>query len=277
MAAAQNNQFLFKHSEHLTGVTALHAVMRDFSYEKHAHEEIALGVTLAGRQDFSCKGVRFKSAPGNIILFNPEDVHDGNPGNHATLKYAMLYIHPDEFAPIISSAGKKESASFRIQETLLQDPALRTQILSLYNLIFTGNGSKLEQESHLYEIAKWFAQKMGHFQPNKWTRKKDTLLMNVKEYIHENLPYELSIDELCAIANLSKFHFIRMFRHQFGITPHQYVLSCRINKARTALEKGCTPSDTAHLLGFTDVSHLNRRFKRIYGITPKQYQIQISR
>lgn len=44
------NQLQFFSNPHLAGVTLLHATMSDFSYDKHAHEEYAIGVTLKGRQ-----------------------------------------------------------------------------------------------------------------------------------------------------------------------------------------------------------------------------------
>ncbi|WP_414830857.1 helix-turn-helix transcriptional regulator [Alteromonas sp. H39] len=74
---------------------------------------------------------------------------------------------------------------------------------------------------------------------------------------------------------MSKYHFIRLFNQQFGMTPHQYVLNCRINRARQALEMGNSVFDTAVDLGFADVSHFNRKFKRTFGITPRQYQRQL--
>nr|WP_275138692.1 AraC family transcriptional regulator [Vibrio furnissii] len=74
---------------------------------------------------------------------------------------------------------------------------------------------------------------------------------------------------------MSKFHFIRLFNEQFGMTPHQFVLNCRVNRAKQALEVGDKASDVAIDLGFADVSHLNRKFKRVFGITPHQYQRQL--
>ena len=63
-----------------------------------------------------------------------------------------------------------------------------------------------------------------------------------------------------------------MFRRQFGITPHQYIVNNRINRAREALESGALLEDVVFDYRFSDLSHFNRRFKPIYGTTPKQYQ-----
>ena len=59
----QTNQFQYISSDHLDGVKLLTARMKDFVYDKHAHEEYSIGVTLKGRQDFfsSGSGAHYKS------------------------------------------------------------------------------------------------------------------------------------------------------------------------------------------------------------------------
>lgn len=63
---------------------------------------------------------------------------------------------------------------------------------------------------------------------------------------------------------------------RFSVTPHQYVVNCRINAARHALDTGDSLNDVVYRYGFADLSHFNRRFKRIYGMTPRQYQASIA-
>ena len=73
MSLNLSNSFHFLHAGRSSGITVLNAVMSDFSYGKHAHEELAIGVTIEGVQEFSCNGRAFRSFPGDIILFNPDD------------------------------------------------------------------------------------------------------------------------------------------------------------------------------------------------------------
>ncbi|WP_330872746.1 MULTISPECIES: AraC family ligand binding domain-containing protein [unclassified Photobacterium] len=98
-----DNSFQFITSPHLAGVTLLHATMSDFSYDKHAHEEYAIGVTLKGRQDFFCQRAFHRSPPGGVLIFNPEDVHDGCSGDTQELEYRML-IHTSRgiYSPVQS-------------------------------------------------------------------------------------------------------------------------------------------------------------------------------
>lgn len=72
------SRFQFIKSQHVPTLTVLHAAIEDFSYDRHAHEEYAFGVTLAGRQDFFSSGQFHRSPPGNVILFNPEEFTTAN-------------------------------------------------------------------------------------------------------------------------------------------------------------------------------------------------------
>ena len=251
--------------------------MADFSYGKHAHEELAIGVTTAGVQEFFCNGRHFRSFPGDIILFNPDDVHNGNPGGGNILKYTMLYFDPDKLSPLVGCASNDMLTKCRIPQTHFRDSALRSMLLAISQHAGEPASSALEQEHELYAVAVQMAKILGRFQPDGWINKKDAFLLTVRDYIHDNIEEDISIDELSHVANMSKYHLIRLFRSQFGLPPHQYILNHRINKAREALKNGVSATDVAHEFGFFDSSHLNRHFKRAYGVTPKQYQLQVQR
>lgn len=96
-------------------------------------------------------------------------------------------------------------------------------------------------------------------------------LMLVKEYINDHLYQDLKLDEIAAIAQLSPYHFLRLFKQSMGITPHQYILQCRLNYAKYLLQhSNLSIAEIVVRTGFCDQSHLARYCKRIMGVTPKQ-------
>jgi len=273
----QDSQFRFVKSEHLPGLTLLQAAMDGFAYDRHAHEEHSFGVTLAGRQDFFSGGANHHSMPGNIIQFNPGEVHDGCSGGDDPLNYVMIYVPVSELEPLVATAaGREQATDFRVNETLMQDQTLREAILELARLISNKVGSRIEQEHALYQIASRVTQRAGRFEADDITRRADVLLERAREFIQAHVTEDLALEDISEAANLSKYHFLRLFRKQFGITPHQYVVNCRINAARHALDTGDSLNDVVYRYGFADLSHFNRRFKRIYGMTPRQYQASIA-
>lgn len=108
------------------------------------------------------------------------------------------------------------------------------------------------------------------------TREVDGLspsrLRLVTTYIHENLHQTMALDDLAAIAQLSPYHFLRLFKQRLGVTPHQYILQCRVDRAAWLLRHSQTSlAEIATTVGFCDQSHLTRCFKRRLGVTPKQF------
>lgn len=100
----------------------------------------------------------------------------------------------------------------------------------------------------------------------------DVKRQQVTEYINEHFHQEIKLAELAALVQLSPYHFLRLFKQSVGVTPHQYILQCRIKKAKFLLQNSeLSIANVAARIGFCDQSHFNRYFKRIVGVTPRQY------
>ena len=86
----------------------------------------------------------------------------------------------------------------------------------------------------------------------------------------------LRISALAERANLSVFHFTRLFRDVMGLTPYQYLDQLRVAHACELLADGAAPAAVAYACGFGDQSHLTKRFKRILGVTPGRFVRAVS-
>ncbi len=97
-------------------------------------------------------------------------------------------------------------------------------------------------------------------------------LVLITEYINEHLHQNLTLTEIAAIAQISPYHFLRLFKQSMGVTPHQYILQRRIDKAKYLLRHSkLSIVNIALCAGFCDQSHMTRCFKRMLGVTPKQF------
>jgi AraC family transcriptional regulator len=84
---------------------------------------------------------------------------------------------------------------------------------------------------------------------------------------------EVSLDLLAAEACLSKYHFLRLFRTAFGLSPYQYIQHLRIEKARELLaDTLISISDLSGLLGFDNSQSFSRLFYQKTGVYPTQYR-----
>lgn len=95
-------------------------------------------------------------------------------------------------------------------------------------------------------------------------------LLTAKNFIDENLLEELSLDQICMQAGLSKYHFIRLFKNTFGISPYQYLKRKLLELAKKDLISGKTPSEVYAIYGFSDVAAFSKGFKQQFGIAPSK-------
>jgi AraC family transcriptional regulator len=94
----------------------------------------------------------------------------------------------------------------------------------------------------------------------------------VIDYINEHLDHNLSLAELANVVQLSSYHFAHLFKQTTGVSPHQYHIRCRIQRAKELLlTKKLTIAEIAHAVGFASQGHLNYHFKRLVGMTPKAF------
>ncbi len=90
----------------------------------------------------------------------------------------------------------------------------------------------------------------------------------VREYLHEHYRDSISLEQLAAIAGVSKYHLVRTFRAAIGVPPHMYQLRLRLTRSLLMLQQGSPLSAVAYELGFADQSHFTRAFRSEYGTTP---------
>ena len=98
-------------------------------------------------------------------------------------------------------------------------------------------------------------------------------LRRVREYVEANLAANISIQMLAGVAGVSMYHFARAFKHSEGITPHGYLVRCRVRRAQQLLaETQMSLAQIARAAGFSDQSHCARRFREELGVTPSSYR-----
>jgi AraC family transcriptional regulator len=98
-------------------------------------------------------------------------------------------------------------------------------------------------------------------------------LQIVINYINDYLNRDLHIAELANLVQISPYYFSRLFKQSIGVTPHQYVTQCRIEKAKQLLKKpDLSLTYISQQVGFHDQSHFSKTFCKIVGVTPKKYR-----
>jgi AraC family transcriptional regulator len=98
-------------------------------------------------------------------------------------------------------------------------------------------------------------------------------LRHAVQFIRENIHKDISFHDIAAHLKMSAFHFARMFRHATGDSPHQYIVRCRVNRAKELLAETKLPiTDVAFEVGYKTQSHFTTCFGRLVGVTPAAFR-----
>ncbi|WP_322922582.1 AraC family transcriptional regulator [Paenibacillus campi] len=244
----------------------LSASIHDFTYKRHSHQEYSFGVTLRGIQRFTMDGSLHLSHASGVMMFNPEQAHDGMANGSEGLDYVMLYIDPDM---LTEAAGQKEW--LRFSAPVVYDRELSRHILRLSQTMLHGTNDALCTEQLLS-----FADQLAQTDPISRQLQDSSFIRKAKEMLHADFGSVMKLDEIGRELQLSKFQFIRMFKAQTGISPYQYFLNRKIEHARQLIERHQDVYTAVTECGFVDLTHLNKHFKSVYGITAFEYMTDLS-
>jgi AraC family transcriptional regulator len=110
------------------------------------------------------------------------------------------------------------------------------------------------------------------FEHNKQARLGRKELARLIAYIEDNLDRTIGLAELAELANVSRFHFTRLFKRSTGYTAIGFVELCRIRRAQALIsETDHALAQVALMTGFADQSHFTRRFRYHVGCTPAAF------
>jgi len=92
-------------------------------------------------------------------------------------------------------------------------------------------------------------------------------------WLEANAHEPVDLERTAREAGLSPFHFLRLFTHVLGVTPHQYLIRSRLRRAaRLLVDDARSITDVAYDVGFTDLSNFVRTFHRAAGVSPRGFR-----
>ena len=101
----------------------------------------------------------------------------------------------------------------------------------------------------------------------------DRRLRRAIEFMSDNCGRELNLAEIAGAAFLSEFHFARLFKKITGATPHAYLASLRIERARRLLAESDLPiTEVGAQVGYASQSHFTKVFREATGLTPRAFR-----
>ncbi len=208
---------------------------------------------------------------GDIILGPAQVWHQcewAKPG-----EFLILSWEPDHFAQSAQEAIAPDQVAL-IPQFARPDPLAHQMGLALKRILADpSTGGRLYAETLINALTQHLLHTYAVRQPVPVLAKQglsQLKLRLVQDYIQANLSQDLSLVELATLVQMSPFYFTQQFKQATGTTPHQFVIACRVERARELLVAGRDEiADIAQQVGFAHQSHLTHHFKRRLGVTPK--------
>lgn len=275
MAAFHEQDWLTFARDPDSGTEAVRACFHSHAYDPHFHDQVLVGVTESGVQQFRCRRAVHRSTPGRIILFEPGETHDGEAPepDGAGFVYAMLYFEPRwlQTAAALYLDRAEPAAAFGFPQTLSDDPLLAEAIHTACCQIAAPD-SRMARDAALDTVTRRLAQLYAAAKPQPAGAQAPRMAAKAREAIDAHFEQDLGLEDLAALAGTDRFRLTRAFSAAYGLPPHAYLVQRRLNRARALLAAGETPATAAAAAGFADQSHCGRWFRRAFGMTPAAYR-----
>ena len=242
----------------LDGLELLHAKKHTLDFPFHTHDTFNIALIL--NQTFYTKlEDKFLQAPvGSLSITNPHEVHatpcDAKIGN----SFFTFYISPE----VLKDLNQGNMVFFK--DKIIYDPAIFDR---LYFLSRHFSQTGINVEKRLLQALKMLVEQYAVTIDFKY---RETELF--RSFIAEDAMDRFSLTEMAKRFGIDKYKFLRLFKHETGLTPNNYLILQRIEKSKKMLTTDASLFEVAIDSGFYDVAHMTRHFKRFTGVTPSVYK-----
>lgn len=239
-------------------------------FPRHSHDQFGIGVIAFGAHR-SWSGVgHVDASAGDVIMVNPGEMHDGAPLHGDPRGWRMIYLDP----AIVAGEVEDEIVGLvEIVRPVARDPRLARHFARLFACLTASRSDGLAREENLLRTLIYIMRQYGTARPS--SSGPSPCVTRALERLDSAPATSVSLAELAALSGVSRFHLLRGFAREVGITPHAYLVQRRVRLARQLMVDGQTPVQAAAQAGFADQSHMTRAFARQLGITPGRYRAAI--
>ncbi|MCX4763109.1 AraC family transcriptional regulator [Streptomyces sp. NBC_01275] len=243
-------------------VEVFHAHFTEYAYPMHVHEAWTLLIVDAGAVRYDLDRHEHGTPHDTVSLLPPHVPHNGSPATPDGFRKRVLYLDGthlphDLIGPAVDGPD-------------LRDPLLRHRVGRLHTAL-TRAGDELEAESRLTFIGERLRTHLRRTAPVPVPRPDPVLARRLRELLDAHVVEGLTLAEAATRVQAHPAHLVRAFSGAYGIAPHQYLMSRRVDRARRLLLDGVPPGEVAAVTGFYDQSHLTRHFRKLVGVTPGRY------
>jgi AraC-like DNA-binding protein len=240
----------------------LDASIASHAYPPHTHDVWTLFLVDRGGVRYDLDRRTRAADPTMVSVLPPGVVHDGRPATGDGYRKRVIYLEPAVLG--LDVVGRA------VDRPTVAGHGLRREVSDLHDALACADDA-LDAEARLAFVAERIRSSLGG--PTPAPAPPDTrTARELRDYLDEHAFEAVTLDAAAGAIGAGATHAARSFSEAFGITPHAYVLSRRLESARDRILLGQPLATVAAEVGFYDQAHLTRRFTRFLGTTPGRFR-----
>ena len=256
----------------------IHVCKNDtFSVDKpHFHEDIELTLCVAGSGEFYLGPEVYPLQRGQLFLIDRSVLHRSSASED--YRCIAFHIFPETLAqfstPHTDFLGVLPNCSHATVITEEQTCELESYYQRLSAYCSDDFGDDMRQTLVVMEFLLTCFSHLLHVTPNVGISNPALNKVSpILKYIQEHLDEPLTIGDIAKTFYMSKYYLCHIFKEGTGFSVMDYVINCRILRARALLRQGVRVAESGERAGFRSNEHFIRTFKKLTGMTPKHYSM----
>lgn len=242
-------------------------------FELHWHTRFEILVIDQGQLELTLNGQKFSAQTGDILLINPETMHEGHTDNNS-VRYRVIMFEYDSFTQ--NKVARNLLTPFHLGQLGFQSKIHDDEIVNLSQELFLlaqhrPNGFELKIIGLMYYLLGILLSKYIDETGTVTLCPND--FQEIIHYISNNYCKDISTASISSKFGYNESYFCRRFKDITGLKPLKYIKILRLEKAKHLLKSSeRSIISIATECGFSDANYFARCFKAHYKITPKEYQ-----
>ena len=250
----------------LRGVDAV-SLKSSRDFPRHSHDQFGIGIIHSGgHRSWSDIGW-VEARPGDIIMVNPGEMHDGSCLDRKPRSWKMIYFEPQIASEILA---ENPSAKLPTLQPTVRDRNQARRFERLFNALTDPHSDSLHIDQEFVMTLGYAFRNHCSDHPLRFAAQPG--VQRIVKLIDREPERPLSLQAMADMAGVSRFHLLRGFARATGATPHAYILQRRVRLARQFIVAGQDLTEVSARAGFADQSHMTRAFVRQFGVTPARYR-----
>lgn len=235
----------------------------------HAHNYTELFYIIGGDGQFLIEDERFPVRTDQLVIVNPNIIHTELSYEARPLEYLVLGIEGLEISIPGTNEGRYCIYSFSSSSTVLncmksilremqdREPEHQTVCQAYMDIL-------------MVQLMRSTNVSMTHVFGNASSNRQ---CASARHYIEHHFKEKLTLDMLAAEVNVNKYYLAHAFKEEYGVSPINYLIACRIRDGKRLLsETDLSLSQISTILGFSSPSYFSQSFRKAEGISPMEYR-----